>query len=52
MNKYRFKFFDGTIVEGWGVTERNALRELGLEAYNPVAYDVTIIETNDDEMEE
>jgi len=38
--KYEFKFFDGTTVVGSGTSERDALRRLGLGAYNPVAYTV------------
>lgn len=40
MRTYRFKFFDGQVFIGKGKTPRDALFALGLEAYNPVAYDV------------
>lgn len=43
---YKFVFFDGQIFYGWGLNERDALKGLGLEAYNPVAYTVTDVTPN------
>lgn len=43
MTTYRFKFFDGQVFTARETSIRDALRTLGLEAYNPVAYEVTEI---------
>lgn len=40
MKLYEFTFFDGQTFRGRGHDERDALRRLGLGAYNPVAYTV------------
>lgn len=48
MRTYRFKFFDGQVFIGRGVSPRAALVALGLGDYNPVAYVVTEI-TDDKE---
>ena len=37
---FEFKFFDGQVFRGRGISEKDALVRLGLGAYNPVAYDV------------
>jgi hypothetical protein len=39
---YKFKFWDGTEGEAVAESEREALRFLGLGAYNVVAYEVTV----------
>lgn len=38
--KFKFTFFDGQVFGGYGTTEADAIKDLGLEAYNPVAYTV------------
>lgn len=43
MRLYEFKFWDGMVVRGHGINELDALRRLGLSAYNPVSYTVTEI---------
>lgn len=43
-NLYEFKFFDGTTVRARGKDEKDALRRIGLGAYNPVSYKATIVE--------
>jgi hypothetical protein len=50
---FEFKFYDGQVFRSRGRDERDALRRIGLEAYNPVAYDVReIVETTADKKQD
>lgn len=44
MKKYKFTFWNGQIFVGAGINHLDVLRRLGLQAYNPVAYDYEEIE--------
>ena len=37
---FEFQFYNGQTFRGYGRDERDALKRLGLGAYNPVAYTV------------
>ena len=51
MPRYSFKFYDGQTFVACGDTPRDALKTLGLGAYNSVAYDVTEIAEIEPETE-